>query len=237
MSKVLEAMRKTATSGVELERRLKSIDRGNIFPVAQGDRAEEFVNLANSLANLATEGLGTIVVFASTTKGEGSSYVSYNCARYLTLLFDRKVAWVDANFRSPQKKIAGSELNLKSLLQDPEQLPEFDQEPELVVIGNGKKPFNSMELITGNAYPRLVRKLRESFFFTIIDAPPILESVEAGHLAQEALGLVVVVKSQGLKYEIINHGLEKLRAQNVNVLGTALNRRRFVLPDFVYRRL
>ena len=237
MSKVLEAMKKTAVGTVDFERRLKSIDRGNLFPVAQGKMAEEFMNLANSLANLSTEAPGAVVVFASTTKGEGSSFVSYNCARYLTLMFDRKVAWVDANFRSPQKKVTNSELNLKDLLQNPELMPKFDRDPELVVIGSGKKPFNSMELIAGSGYPHLVRKLKESFFFTVIDAPPILESVEAGHLAQEAMGLVLVVKSQGLKYEIINYGLEKLKTQNVNVLGTALNRRRFVLPDFIYRRL
>lgn len=237
MSKILEAMKKSSPGLVSVQDRLNSMDRVNLFPPVDPAMVEEFENLANSLINLGSEARGTVVVFASTTKGEGASYVSFNCARYLTLLLDRKVAWVDANFRSPQKKIPPHPLNLRDLLMDPDSMPHFDKQPELVVIGNGNKPCNPMDLIKGGRFPELLKKLRESFYFTIIDAPPILESVETGHMAKETTGLVLVVKSRGLKYEVINHGLETLKAQNVNVLGTTLNRRNFVLPNFIYRRL
>jgi Mrp family chromosome partitioning ATPase len=237
MSKILTAMQKSSADGVDFTQRLKAIDRGNLFPLPAESQVPEFEQLANSLINLHGGTGGKTLVFASTYAGEGSSYVSYNCARYLTLLLDRKVAWIDGNFRNPHKKVRQLDLNFFDLLNDPSQLPEMDKGPELVIVGNGKKPGKTMDLITGPNYPKLIQHLQDNFYFTIIDSAPTMESVEVAHLAQEALGMVLVVESQRLKYEVIQHGIDKMRSQNVNILGTVLNKRTFHLPDFLYKRL
>jgi Mrp family chromosome partitioning ATPase len=237
MSKILAAMQKSAVHSVDFNQRLQNIDRGNLFPLPESDQAQEFEQLANSLINLHDGAGGKVVVFASTYSGEGCSYVSYNCAKYLTLLLNKKIAWVDGNFRNPHKKLNNMALNFKDLLGDPHGMPTFDTEPEFVIIGNGSKHVKTMDLLSGSAYSLVLRKLQESFHFTIIDASPIIESAEVAHLAQQTLGLVVVVQSQKLKYEVIQHGLDKMKKHNVNILGTVLNKRTFQLPEFIYRRL
>ena len=238
MSKILEAMQKSAASGGGgLDQRLQAIDRGNLFPYPDETLAREFEQLAMSLIHLHDGQSGRVVVFASTNSGEGTSFVSYNCARIMAMLLERKVAWVDANFASPTAKLVGNALNLKDLLADPDGLPALDAKPELVVIGNGDPAVKSMNMLNTANYERLVKRLEENFYFTIIDAPPVLAGVEVAHLAQGTMGLVLVVESQRLKHEVIRHGLEKLNSQGVNVLGTVLNKRAFQLPDFLYRRL
>jgi len=237
MSKILAAMKKSTVNSVDFNKRLQNIDRGNLFPLPEAEQAQEFEQLANSLINLHDGVGGKVVVFASTYRGEGCSYVSYNCAKYLTLLLNKKIAWVDGNFRNPHRKLSDLALNLKDLLEDPEAMPTFDPEPEFVVFGNGSKHVKTMDLLSGPAYPLALRKLQDNFHFTIIDASPIIESVEVAHLAQNTLGLVVVVQSQKLKHEVIKHGLDKMKNHNVNVLGTVLNKRTFQLPEFLYKRL
>lgn len=237
MSKILEAMKRSSQGQLNLSERLRTFDQGTLFPPLTVDRVGEFEQLANSLINLSTGTTGSVVTFAASTKGEGNSYVSYNCARYLAMMVGRKVAWIDGNFRNPQQKVIDSPVNFRDLLHDPGSLPEFDNSAELVVIGNGQRRMNALDYLKGPEYLRLIESLKRSFYFTIIDAPPILDSVEVAHLANPTAGLVVVVESKRLKYEVVKHGLERMRSLEVKVLGTALNRRNYALPDFLYRRL
>jgi Mrp family chromosome partitioning ATPase len=237
MSKILEAMQKSAVSSVDFNQRLQNLDRGNLFPLPEADQAREFEMLANSLINLHDGRGGKVVVFASTYSGEGSSFVSYNCAKYMTLLLNKKIAWVDGNFRKPHKKLNNLSLNFRDLLVEPDKLAVDGDEPEFVVVGNGTREVKTMDLVSGPSYPATLKKMQENFYFTIIDASPIMESVEVAHLAEQSMGLVLVVQSQKLKYEVIQHGLDRMRNHNVNVLGTVLNKRTFQLPEFLYKRL
>jgi Mrp family chromosome partitioning ATPase len=236
MSRILDAMRKVSPGDVDIGVRLAAIDRGNLYPVPDERAVGEFERLATTLLHMANGGGGQTVIFASTTSGEGSSYVSYNCARMMATMLERPIAWVDANFNSPTAKLAGQELNLRDLLSDPESLPDMAASSGLVLIGNGRRHLKHVDYLNGGQYERLVRKFEENFFFTCIDAPPILDGVEVGHLAQPALGLVLVVESRRCKHEVVRHGLDRMRSQGVNVLGTVLNKRVFELPEFVYRR-
>ena len=40
-----------------------------------------------------------------------------------------------------------------------------------------------------------------------------------------------------LKWEIVQHGVDVLREKGVQVLGSVINRREFVLPKIIYDRL
>jgi Mrp family chromosome partitioning ATPase len=84
---------------------------------------------------------------------------------------------------------------------------------------------------------QVFRALREQYDFVLIDCPPILEAVESAWLGSAADGMIVVVEARKLKSQIINHGLRLLREQDVSVLGTVLNKRRYDLPKAIYDRV
>jgi Mrp family chromosome partitioning ATPase len=237
MSKILQAMRKTSLDGVSLNERLTLLDDVNLFPVTADHQIAEFEQLANSLIALHTGTTGLVVVFAATVRGEGNSYVSYNVARHLSLLLDRKVAWIDANFRSPQERLLNEEVNFRALLREPSMFDQLKRGSNFVLVANGDMPVKSTNLLKSNDYPELIARFQDRFYVTILDAPPILESVDVAHLAAPTAGVVIVVESRRLKHEVVQHGMEKLRDQNVRIMGTVLNKRRFDLPRFLYKRL
>jgi len=68
----------------------------------------------------------------------------------------------------------------------------------------------------------------------VLDCPPVLDNVESALLGAVADGVVVVVEAKRWKHHVVNHGLQSLAQQKVNVLGTVLNKRRFDLPKVVY---
>jgi Mrp family chromosome partitioning ATPase len=237
VSNILEARRKVGMESGGLGFLLATLDGFSLFPAPAAAQMAEFEQLANALISSHDGTTGQVIAFASTVSGEGASYVSYNVARHMSYLLDRKVAWVDANFRSPQEKLPRSGVSFRGLLQSPGLFSELKTAGNLVVVPNGEEQVKPTDLLTSANYVALLEHFQRNFFFTFIDAPPILDCGDAAHLAVPTLGLVLVVEGRRLKHEIIRHGLARLSAHKVNVLGTVLNKRTFDIPAFLYRRL
>jgi len=237
MSKILQAMKVSGSTTEDISLKLETIDNVGLFPIPGAGQMEEFGKLAASLLSYRTHTDGLVITFACTSKGEGNSFVSYNVARHLAFIMDRPVCWVDANFSSPQKKLAGMEIGFRELLQDPTSLDDIKSPGNLVLVPNGSSRVKTADLLTSGSYNTLLEGLRKRFFFTVVDAPPVLESVDVGLVAEPTDGLVLVVESRRLKYEVVQHGLELLREKNVNVLGSVLNRRVFDLPSALYKSI
>lgn len=237
MSKILEAMRRTEPGGIDFGFKLATLDQAALFPVPPKSQMAEFEQLSNALIERHDGTTGQVVTFASTVSGEGTSYVSYNVARHLSYMLDRKVAWVDANFRAPQRRLPADGATFKGLLQNPGAFKDLKRAGNLVLVPHGDETIKSVDLLSGESYPTLLDIFQRNFYFTILDAPPILSSVDVAHLAAPTLGLVLVIESRRLKHEIIRHGLDTLATQKVNVLGSVLNKRIFDIPGFLYRKL
>jgi len=237
MSKILDSVKIKSGGADEITLRLANIGRSAFFPLPHKRQRREFENITNALMNLHNSRTGEAVVFASSVKGEGASFVSYNVARFISVLFDRSVAWIDANFRSPHPRLNSDGIDFRSLLLYPELVRDIPDNDSFQVIPHGTAPIKSAGLLTSENYLQLLRGLQDRFFFTVIDGPPILDAVDSGHLALPTLGLVLVVESRRLDREVIRHGIQTVRSNNVNVLGSVLNRRVYDIPDFIYSRL
>ncbi len=237
MSTILQALRKASQRDGELFLREWHEDEIQLFPAPTGSMRKEFTQLAESLLALNRDGQGSTVVFASTVAGEGGSYVSYNVARHLIALLDRRIAWIDGNFRSPQSVLEDGRIDFRQMLLDPGRFGELRLDRRLVLVPNGQRSVKTAELLGGENLKELLESFEREFFFTIIDAPPIMESSEAARLALGAMGLVLVVESRRLKHEVIRHGIARLKERGVNILGTVLNKRHFDIPDFIYKNL
>ena len=232
----MSAMRRKSGSNLDLEFKLKTLDCGDLFPKPPGNQMVEFERLANTLISMYDGEAGVAVTFASSIKGEGNSYVSFNVARHLSIMLDLRVAWIDANFVSPLKKPIEAPIDFRSLLLDPQLTDKLQGAGQMAVIPNGSRPMKQTDVLLSARYPELLKRLTQQFAFVIIDAPPITQSINVGHLAKPTIGLVVVVETRKLKHEIVKNNIDDVRGQGVSVLGTVLNRRRFDIPGFLYRR-
>lgn len=238
MSQILEAYRKRGDGGEEIRFAAPDPDREHLFPVPPKQQKTDFSQLVSLLVQFRQERSGAVFCFASSTSGEGASYVSYNVARVLAQTFDRHVAWVDANFRSPQRLLAASQtMSFADLLDAPGCVREVGASGRFVVIPGGSRLDRGLGSLTDEGYRQVLAELEATFEFVIIDAPPILESIEAGRLAAPSAGLVVVIERKRLKWEIVQHGLDDLAAKRVRILGAVLNKREYELPRFLYNRL
>jgi Mrp family chromosome partitioning ATPase len=238
LSKIMAAMAKGAHGERDLVYNLETMGDAALFPQPARIQMAQFERLADTLINLSRRepGHGSAVVFSSTLRGEGCSFVSYNVARHLSLMLDSKVAWVDGNFISPQRKLTGKGVGFRDLLKDPSRIEEVASGPNFVTIPHGEGEIKQTQLLSSGRYDKLIDAMCKTFHFTIIDAPAVNESVDVGRFARPTMGVVLVVESRRLKYEVVQHSIDSIRSQDGTVLGTVLNRQSYDIPDFLYRR-
>lgn len=83
----------------------------------------------------------------------------------------------------------------------------------------------------------LFQKLREQFAFIIIDAPPVLHHPETLSLSRLADGVLLVVKANQTRLEVIDEAKLQLKTAGARLLGVVLNERRFFIPQGIYKRI
>lgn len=83
----------------------------------------------------------------------------------------------------------------------------------------------------------LWRTLREHFDAIAIDLPSPTASRLGIAIAPQCDGVVVVLEAEKTRVPVAANLVANLRAIRANVLGTVLNKRRFHLPERVYRWL
>ncbi len=237
MSKILQAYKKKGASSSEISDRLQRAGSLQLFPQPHASQQEEFSRLSLRLLSLKNDGRGTVIAMASSSPGEGSSFVSYNLAAFLGLVYDQKVAWIDGNVLSPQGKLQDqSGVSFSDLLNDPKLVSQLPCEStQITMVPGGPQLAKERALFAGSNYTTLLDSLASRFDFVIIDLPPVLKSQDAALVAQKTDGMLLVVAHRKLKREIIDSGIRSLRAVGVNVLGAVLNRREFDLPGFLHK--
>ncbi|MBN1558358.1 MAG: hypothetical protein JW951_09455 [Lentisphaerae bacterium] len=81
----------------------------------------------------------------------------------------------------------------------------------------------------------LIRK--RDYGFVVFDLPPLREERSAMHLGGSMDGVIVTVEAERVRREIVQRGVALLRETKTHIVGVCLNKRRFHVPEWVYRRL
>ena len=82
-----------------------------------------------------------------------------------------------------------------------------------------------------------IEQCRARFKYTMIDCPSLSKSSDVLGIAEFVDGILLVVEANRTKkHKLINAQLQ-INAAGGKVLGTILNKRIYVIPDFLYRHL
>jgi hypothetical protein len=85
--------------------------------------------------------------------------------------------------------------------------------------------------------PRLLERLRERFDLIVIDAPALGTSSDGVRVSKLADGVAMVVEAGETRWQAIKRDLTRLQAQGAKVLGVVLNKRKYYIPGFIYKRI
>ncbi len=185
----------------------------------------------------------SVILVTSAVTGEGASTVARNTALALPRQETEQVLLVDANIRKPaQHKKFGfdREVGLSDVLMGAAPLTSairVDDASEISIMTAGSKIPSPAQLLTVSALQGIVMSMLSLYDWVIIDGPPVTAYPDSASIAAACGGAMLVVGAESTRPEVVEEAKRILDATGVDLLGAVLNRRRFHIPGFIYRRL
>lgn len=173
---------------------------------------------------------GNVIAFTSVMGKEGKSFVAFQTACAVAAA-GKSCVYVNANLR----KAASSDIYeaagvkhtllacLKGEIQAEAAVSETNIE-KLYLVESGAPCKNASELLSGDAYQKLITALREKYDYVIIDTPAAGEVADALIAAHEADGVILVIEPEIVPYEQAQKIKNQLELNGCEILGVVLNK-------------
>ncbi|MCI7242207.1 MAG: CpsD/CapB family tyrosine-protein kinase [Bacilli bacterium] len=171
-----------------------------------------------------------VIALTSTIPNEGKSSVSFNLAASIAES-GKKVIFIDADLRKSvlvgrykiNKAVKGFTHYLSGVNSFDEVVYSTNVE-NLHVVFSGPVPPNPAELLGNKYFKTLIKQLRQTYDYVIIDTPPIGSVIDAAIVAQECDGVVMVVAAGEISYKLVQKTKAQLEKADCKILGVVLNK-------------
>ena len=180
---------------------------------------ESFRVLRTNLEFMTREDKGNVMILTSFNPGSGKTFLSINMAISLAikgkkvLAFDGDLrhaslsSYVDRPKEGLSNYLAGQIDDINSVIYQDEL------RPSLHILPTGTIPPNPSELIGSDRFEALLKKLRKSYDYIIIDCPPVDIVADTQIIEKSADRTLFVVRAGLLERSMLTE-LEKLYAEN-----------------------
>lgn len=175
---------------------------------------------------------GRVIEFVASGRGEGTTTIATQFATAHALQWRRRVLLLNVSRRG---MVVPSVLQALAAGDDTDEL--ILQRPDGVFTGSlgpASRRHPAWSLLRRTD---LWAHLRQQFDLIVLDMPSTDVSRAAFNVAVAADGVVVVVEAERARAPVVHDLIERLRAVRGNVMGTVLNKRRYHLPERLYRWL
>ena len=108
---------------------------------------------------------------------------------------------------------------------------------EITLLPAGLRDEKSPKKCNPEKINQLLQRLRGQFNFIFIDIPSLLHNAESLLLSKLCDAVVLIVRAGFTRLEIIQEAKKCLEENKIQVLGSVLNRRKYYVPEGIYKRL
>ena len=213
----------------------------------QGDQflaPEPFESLkANLISRYAGANLKSIL-FNGICHGSGCTTTALNFANSMTLDPKRTVLLVDLKLNLPLPRRAyhhAKAPNISGFIADSKHLT---SQVEKVGPGNlyavscaARSLSGPVGFFESSEFDRFIRSIYDRFDYLILDAPPVLMYSEFRILCSNMDGVVLVLESGKARRQVALRAKKEIVEAGGRILGVVLNRRKYYIPETIYKRL
>lgn len=198
---------------------------------------EKLLSLNRRLETMLERETGVIVAFAGAQPGDDGTRITRHYASIIATRLRRKVLLLAC---SPQSYLGRGAATWEDALRDGTPLNDTIHAVGDTSLYVAQLCASDLSLPAMLATPRLrhvFEEYREHFDQIVIDTPPAGQSSGTVQLSPLADGVVLVVLAGKTRWQAIRHEMDLIQSQKGKVLGIILNRQRFYIPNFIYRKL
>ena len=174
------------------------------------------------------ENSSQVILVTSSLNEEGKSMVACNLALALGQLGN--VLLIDADLRRPSLAglcdIENKSPGLVDLVEGKGKVAEcitrIAGDIHLLPAGSTLPP-DPMRIFSSARFADMLSKMSQAYDSIVIDTSPVDMVSDARMLANQASGLLYVIKADSTPYQVVRHGLKNVNNTGVRVIGAVLN--------------
>ncbi|BBO87708.1 CpsD/CapB family tyrosine-protein kinase [Desulfosarcina ovata] len=203
---------------------------------------EKFRTFRNKLLSQTSGESKKVLTLTGAQKRVGTSTVAFNLGLSFALeMAQEKILVVDANFRRPvlhQMFAIAQCPGLQELLLNTATLQDvacdYPSLPGLTLIAAGDTTAKRAPVFPTNAFVAFIQEVKAAYDVVIIDTAPVLQSGQADMIASHSDGTILVVQASRTRSEVVGAAVNQLNNSGATLLGSFLNKRKYVIPAWLY---
>ena len=171
-----------------------------------------------------------VIMLTSAMPDEGKSETSFQLAISMAQT-EGRVLFIDADIRKSVlvSRFGGGQqiYGLTQYLTGQRPLGEVlyhTNLPNLDIIFSGPMAPNPAELLSEDAFSKLIAWARNEYDTIIIDTPPLGSVIDGAIIAQRCDGAILLVESGALSYRLVQKAKRQLERTGCRILGAVLSR-------------
>jgi protein-tyrosine kinase len=234
MSSLYEALQMHRTRG---ETAVVEVGRMRGFSCGARSGQCEMESLYQSLESAVPTPPGKLLLFTASHRGEGTTTIVTGFASTIAATFGAAVLLVTINPDRGADYERLSAPHFSDLAMNGQGAAIERKRPGVVEVRwnlGAEKTSKSSESL---AMLSDVTELRRRFDYTIFDTPPAAAFPFAVSIGRYVDGAVIVVQAERTRWPVVDNTRRAYEAAGTKVLGVVLNKRRFYIPDRIYRWL
>ncbi len=186
-------------------------------------------------AGLGAEGARCIEV-TSSVAGEGADLVASALADAFSNDPEARTLLIDFSGKMDRAKNTGQ--GITDVLLEQANFDEvFSTGYALTVVGRGSQAEYPAYLWGSERMRQLAGELRKRYRHIVFHVGPVLQSHDALQLAGYTDGIVVTIKSDATRREVVVRAKSVLKEVEDKIVGAVMTQRRQTIPSAVYRRI
>ncbi len=227
----------------EAARAVAPLREAGVVDALEGDLMRELGILRNSLESKLPQNTKRVLLFTSAMHDEGVTTLAVAYSRLLAMHGHERVLLVELNGRRPalgHRLGLGEGEGVTHYFRDSRPLSSLVRRVPnggFDALRVGEADPTQIQIHLEKVFPRLREEAFKSYDTIIVDAPPVVLSPETPPIAPLVDGVIVVVLCGKSKRETVQRSINLIQQFNGRVLGVVLNRKKYFIPDFIYRRL
>jgi capsular exopolysaccharide synthesis family protein len=238
-----ERRKPSAPSEAEAPPTPKPVEGGRSLATVAGHFTQECDTLRSAIEAALPGRTNRVIMFTSAVRGEGCTTLVASLGFTLATRAGVRVVLVDGNIKAPGlanlmglgshaglTDIVGRDLDLNLALRS-------TPTPNLHVLLCGNTPLISSEVFGSARTASILENLKRHHRYVLIDTSAVMSVPEVAMQGKQADGVVLVARANKTDRAVLQKARDLLQDGGANLLGVVLNRRRFVIPEFIYRRL
>jgi protein-tyrosine kinase len=216
---------------------------------AETDMEQEMIALYQTITAALPHTEHRSVLIVGSRSNEGASTIARELAKATSLQLEKNVLLIDLDRSRPEHHIythskTGSGIVEQSpgtgvtTAQDSTEHPLHQvEESSLYVMPLFQRTMITPRTIESAKGGAFWEPLKERFDLIIVDSPPVMLYPDGPAIVSKVDGVILVVEAEKTKWQVALSVKEKIIKSGGNIIGIVFNKRKYYIPQYIYKYL